>query len=80
MSATTHTERLTYTVEEAARRLGIGRGLAYEAVRRGEIPTVRIGRRRLVPCAALDRLLVGAEPSQEGEATCSDLRLTSLER
>ena len=36
---------------------GIGRNQAYEAARRGEIPTIRIGKRILVPVAALDRLL-----------------------
>ena len=49
--------RRTLTVEEAARELGIGRGLAYEAVRTGALPALRVGRRLLVPVAALDRLL-----------------------
>lgn len=53
--------RLTMTVEEAAVALGISRALAYEAARRGEIPVVRIGRRMLVPRAALTRLLEQAE-------------------
>jgi excisionase family DNA binding protein len=50
-------ERQTLTVEEAARVLGISRSSAYEAVRRGELPTVRIGRRYVVPRVALERLL-----------------------
>jgi len=50
-------ERLTYTLNEAARRLGISRALAYEAAHRGELPVCRIGRRMLVPRAALLRLL-----------------------
>jgi len=49
--------RRTLTVEEAARVLGVGRGTAYEAARVGTIPTVRVGRRLLVPVDALDRLL-----------------------
>jgi len=49
--------RLVYTVEEARALLRIGRGAIYEAIRRGEIPAIRIGRRILVPCAALERLL-----------------------
>jgi excisionase family DNA binding protein len=53
-------ERLTVTVEEAAQVLGISRALAYEAVRRGEIPHIRIGKRILVPRTALDRLLQAA--------------------
>lgn len=59
--------RLTLTVEEAAATLGISRAFAYEAVRRGEIPSIRIGRRILVPYAALDRLLsaIGPEPTAE---------------
>jgi len=47
----------TYTVEEAARLLGIGRNNAYEAAKRGDIPAITIGKRRLIPKAALDRLL-----------------------
>jgi excisionase family DNA binding protein len=49
--------RRTVTVEEAGRELGISRNGAYEAVRRGEIPTIKIGRRLLVPRAWLDRTL-----------------------
>jgi excisionase family DNA binding protein len=53
------TESDVLTVEEAAKRLGIGRNTAYEAVRRGEIPSIRVGRRLLVPRRALDKLLSG---------------------
>lgn len=56
-------ERLTMTVDEAAAALGISRAFAYEAVTRNEIPHVRIGRRILVPRAALERMLgVGGQP------------------
>ncbi|MFU8841679.1 MAG: helix-turn-helix domain-containing protein [Nitriliruptoraceae bacterium] len=47
----------TMTIPEAARLLGISRSAAYRAVARGEIPTIRIGRRLLVPTAKLYRLL-----------------------
>jgi excisionase family DNA binding protein len=57
------TGRKTLTVEEAAKLLGIGRGLAYEGVRDGSIPSVRIGRRVLVPRARLLALL-GEETEQ----------------
>lgn len=53
-------ERRTYTVAEAAKILGIGRNTAYEACNAGEIPTIRLGGRILVPKAALDELLGGA--------------------
>jgi excisionase family DNA binding protein len=49
--------RMTVSVEEAARILGISRGSAYEAVRKKEIPSLQIGRRVLVPLVPLRRLL-----------------------
>ncbi len=48
------------TITEAAEILRIGRNSAYEAARSGQIPTVRIGRKILVPKAQLAKL-VGAE-------------------
>jgi excisionase family DNA binding protein len=55
-------QRQTYTVEEAGRLLGIGRNQAYDAAKRGEIPTITIGKRKLVPKATFDRLLGVVEP------------------
>jgi excisionase family DNA binding protein len=49
----------TISVEEAARQLGISRSSAYEAIRSGQLPSIKIGRRVLVPVAALERLLSG---------------------
>jgi excisionase family DNA binding protein len=49
------------SVEDAAKRLRIGRNQAYEAVRNGQLPAIRIGRRWIVPVAALDRILSGGE-------------------
>lgn len=49
--------RTTLTVEEAARVLGIGRSTAYEAVRCGQIPAMRLGRRAIVPAAWLAQQL-----------------------
>jgi len=50
-------ERVTFTVEETAKLLGIGRQLAYDRVKTGEIPVIKIGRRLLVPRRALEKLL-----------------------
>jgi excisionase family DNA binding protein len=47
------------TVDEVAAYLGISRGTAYDGVRRGEIPSLRIGRRILVPRAAIEAMLAG---------------------
>lgn len=57
-------ERKTLTILEAGKTLGIGRSAAYEAARTGQIPTIRIGRRLLVPKAALERLLEGGFTAQ----------------
>jgi excisionase family DNA binding protein len=50
---------LVYSVEEAARLLGISTSSAYELIARSEFPvsTRQLGRRRIVPRAALDRYL-----------------------
>lgn len=50
-------DRPTISVEQAAAIFGIGRNAAYEAVRRGEIPSVRLGGRILVPTAAIRKML-----------------------
>ncbi len=52
-------KRVTMTVEEAAKRLGIGRNSAYAAANSGAIPAIRIGGRILVPTVQLERLLAG---------------------
>jgi excisionase family DNA binding protein len=53
-------QRRVVTLTEAASILRISRGSAYEAAKRKEIPTIRIGRRLLVPLAALERMLASA--------------------
>ncbi len=45
--------KATISVEQAATVLGLGRTAAYEAARRGEFPTRRLGRRVVVPVPAL---------------------------
>jgi excisionase family DNA binding protein len=47
----------TMTVEAAALVYGIARASAYEGVRTGEIPSIRVGRRILIPTAAVRRQL-----------------------
>jgi excisionase family DNA binding protein len=50
-------DRLTFTVAEAAQLLGISRSAAYDCIRCGDLPAVRMGRRLLVPVKALEDLL-----------------------
>ena len=49
--------RLLLSIEEAAHRLSIGRSLCYELVLRGELPSLKLARRRLVSVAALERFI-----------------------
>ena len=85
-------DKLAYTVEEAARLLGIGRSAAYEGVRTGQIPSIRIGRRILaaggkereagaLPKAALEQMLdltVGAPDAETHIGLVSSLKATAL--
>jgi len=59
-SAIAELERETYSVDECARILGIGRNAAYDGVRRGEIRVLGIaGTRARVPRREIERLLNG---------------------
>jgi len=52
-------EKQTLTIDEAAKLLGVGRNKAYEAAHRGEIPTIRIGKRILVLREPFKKMLAG---------------------
>ena len=56
-------ERLTLTVEEAGELLGISRALAYEMARTGRLPTLRFGKRIVVPKKAIEGMLDRPVPS-----------------
>ena len=58
-------ERPTFTVAETAELLGISRWLVQQAVREGALPSLRLGRRILIPRARLQAWLEGtATPTQ----------------
>lgn len=59
--------RLTVTVEEAGELLGISRAHAYELVRRGELPSLRLGRRIVVPVGRLRAMVDGEAPDRVAE-------------
>jgi excisionase family DNA binding protein len=63
-------ERQAITIGEAAQRLGVHRETLRCAIERGEIPAARLGRRWLVPVAALDRILaLDDEPKSRESAS-----------
>jgi excisionase family DNA binding protein len=47
----------TLSVDETASVLGISRNTVYAAIRAGDVPSIRVGRRFLVPTALLAELL-----------------------
>lgn len=60
-------EPLVLSVREAGALLGLGRGASYAAAKRRELPTLRIGRRIVVPKAALDAMLARVTPGRPEE-------------
>jgi len=45
----------TYTIEEIAVILGLGKTLTYRMVNNGEIPAIKCGKRWVIPCERFDR-------------------------
>ena len=56
------------SVEEAGKVLGLGRTAAYDAIARGDIPHLRLGRRIVVPMAALRKMLENPQGKHDGDA------------
>ncbi len=50
-------ERLAYSVDEAARLTGLSRDLLYDEMRRGNLPYLKVGRRRLITRQHLQQFL-----------------------
>jgi hypothetical protein len=67
---TTETDEKTLSVPEAAQRYFDikSRGGAYAAAHRGDIPTIRIGRRFRVPVRTLERMLDAVKPQGDRDA------------
>lgn len=60
MTSTEKTECLVYNVVEAGKLLGLSKNASYVAAKRGDFPTIRIGRQIRVPKAALHQMIDGA--------------------
>jgi len=45
------------SVDETATAVGLGRTKIYELINEGKLKSVKVGRRRLVPAAAVDEFL-----------------------
>ena len=56
-------DSIVWTVAEVGKILRLSRGATYEAIRSKQIPSIQIGRRILIPRAALERLVDGTNNS-----------------
>ncbi len=59
-------ERLVLTVPQVARMLGVSRATGYMLARTNQLPVIRLGKRLLVPKAALEKVLSGYQGKPAG--------------
>jgi excisionase family DNA binding protein len=60
-----HNERRAYGIREVAESMGVSVGFVRLEIARGRLPSVRLGRRRLIAASALDEYIAGARASAE---------------
>lgn len=65
--------RLTYSITEAARALGVSRSYCYELVQQGMLPYLALGRRRVIPRKALQDY-IERHTQQDGSAPADGTR------
>lgn len=63
------TEKFAISVEEAAERLSVSKNYAYDRVKDGTLPSVKVGNRVLVPVKALEEWI---EANTKGGETSTD--------
>ncbi len=59
------TERIAYSVKEAASALGVSEWMVREEIRTGKIESIRMGKRILIPRATLERLVSMPAPNDD---------------
>jgi excisionase family DNA binding protein len=65
MTAKENMESLVYDVPTAGKLLNLSRATAYSLAARGLIPTIRLGKRVVVPRKALEELLASSNKPKE---------------
>ena len=66
METENKTGSLVYDVPTAGKLLNLSRATAYSLAAQGIIPTIRFGKRIVVPRKALEELLAGADKQLKG--------------
>jgi excisionase family DNA binding protein len=61
------TERLILTVDEARKMIGLSRGSMYQAIYSGQVPSIRVDRRILIPRARLEQILNGVQKGDKSD-------------
>jgi len=73
MKGVNEPDRLVFTVEEAAKILGVSRGTAYVLANNGSIPAIRISKRRIiVPRKALEDFLSSANGMKQNQSASAE--------
>jgi excisionase family DNA binding protein len=73
------TDRVTLSVPETAAVLGVSDDLVYELIARGELPSIVLGRRKLVPRRAIDMVIERAVEGFDPDALLSSLAAAAEE-
>ena len=63
----TATDRIAYTVKEAAAALGVSQWIIREEIRTGKIEAIRLGKRILIPRQTLERLVSAPAPNKNAD-------------
>jgi len=71
---------LAASVTELATILGVGKNTAYRAVQTGQIPSVRIGKRYLIPRNVINEMLGTLEKEKPTEAPAIPVQVPSHQR
>jgi excisionase family DNA binding protein len=72
--------RLAYTVQEVASLVGVSSDLIYDLVNQGALPSVRLGRRRLIPAREFEAIFQDAVETAERRQTHASERAAATER
>ena len=56
-------EKLVYSIPECGEILGVSRAHIYKMAKEGRLPIIKLGRRLVVPRAALMRMLESVKPT-----------------
>lgn len=59
-------EKVGYSIEEAAQSLGVGRTTVYDLMNSGDLESVKVGRRRIIPADAVGAFLAARRAATAG--------------